>query len=263
MGIPNGAMQVARFGGPGEITLKSVCALIDVEHPERRPQSLRAAIRALQNLPAITLEANLVSGTTGEEPYELVINLSSGDGIIWHTTVLYKVNDKVLDSDELGSAGGSLHPTQLGPGVWDIAVERAGIGSTGMTVLTKFLGRVEVRKRQVPEPPKPPPPQPVPPEIAVKSKGDGSFVVSGKRFVGNAVVNIHVVRTDHPLDPGARALLTATALASGELAEFPTGNLCAQLPPGDRLSFSANDGRLDQSNHDLTSNTVTISCPLR
>jgi len=70
VGIPNGARQVARFDGSRVITLRNVSDLIDVEHSENRPRSLGAVIRALQGLPAITLEAELLSGTTGEEPYE-------------------------------------------------------------------------------------------------------------------------------------------------------------------------------------------------
>lgn len=260
VGIPDGAMEVARFGGSRDVTLGHISSLIDVQHPENRPRSLGAVIRALQNLPALTLDAELLSETTGEEPYQLEIRLNPSAAIIWHTTVVAFLDGRPFPSRELGAAGGDVRPTQLGPGAWDITVERSGIGSDGMTVLTKAIGHIVVRAKQVA---KPPPPPPVPPVINVRSKGDGSFVVTGEQFVGGAVVAIRVVRSDHPLDAGASVVLTSTASASGELAEFPTGNLCAQLPPGDRLSFSANDGRLDQSNHDLTSNTVTISCPLR
>jgi hypothetical protein len=251
VGIPSGARQVARLDGSRAITLRGVADLIDVANPPNRPRSLGAVSRVLQNLSALTLDAELLSGTAGEEPYELEIRLNPSDAIIWHTTVTL-ISGGHLFSEDLSGSGGDFRPTQLGPGTWDLTVERAGIGSTGMAVLTEFIGRIVVRAKQAP----PVPPPTTRPSIAVQGKGDGSFVVTGSGFLPAATVHIRVV--DGPF--GNSVFFTDTSDPAGKLTGFMTGKICQR--PG-QLFFSANDGRADPT--DLTgtlwSNTVTTNCP--
>jgi hypothetical protein len=251
VGIPSGARQVARFDGSRTVTLRGVSDLIDVANPANRPRSLGAVSRSLQNLPALALDAELLSGTEGKEPYQLEIRLNRSDAIIWHDTVTLLSGGQLFSKDLSGS-GGDFRPTSLGPGTWDITVERAGIGSTGMAVLTEFIGRVVVRAKGVPAVP----PPVTRPSIAVQGKGDGSFVVTGSGFLPNATLHIRVV--DGPF--GNSVFFTDTSDPAGRLRGFMTGKICQR--PG-QLFFSANDGRADAT--DLTgtlwSNTVTTSCP--
>jgi hypothetical protein len=254
VGIPSGARQIARFDGSRIITLKGVSDLVDVSNPANRPRSLSAVIRSLQNLPPLTLEAERLSGTEGEEPYEVELRLNASDAIVWHTTVTFISGGHLASTELPAREGGVFRPTQLGPGVWELAVERAGIGATGMAVATKSLGQVTVRAK--PGPPPPPPPPPARPSIAVQGKGDGSFVVTGLGFSPNATIHIRIV--DGPF--GDELFLSATSDPAGKLQSFMTGKICQR--PG-QLFFSANDGRADPT--DLTgtlwSNTVTMSCP--
>ena len=247
VGIPQGSLEVARYGGPWTMGLSKVSLLVT---KRERPASMRAIIQALQNLTPITLEAQIVGSRSGQEPFEPVIRLNAGGGITWYTNILYNATSA---SDNLGSSGGDFTPTQLSPGNWQFVVKRAGISNTGFVSLSKTLDTITVSSR--PQQTQPPPPL-VKPFIAVQSIGDGSFVVSGSNFLPNATVHIRVV--DGAL--GNNIFLTDTSTQEGKLQGFPTGKICQR--PG-QLFFSANDGRNDQ--HDLTgtlwSNTVTTNCP--
>jgi hypothetical protein len=91
------------------------------------------------------------------------------------------------------------------------------------------------------------------PVIAVQSKGDGSFVVTGASFLPSAVVHVRV--TEGAL--GNAVSFNDTASADGKLVGLPTGKICQRH--GD-LFFSANDGRIADGVA-ITSNVVTTSCP--
>lgn len=251
VGIPSGARQIARFDGSRTISLRSISDLIDVQNPANRPRSLRAVIGILEKARPLTLEADLLSGTDAEEPYELELRVNPSDAIIWHTTVTLASGGQLFSTELPPRRGGTFRPNQLGPGTWDVSVERAGIGTIGMAVATKFIGRVAVRAKAAPPPPHPV----VRPSIAVQGKGDGSFVVTGSGFLPNATVHIRIV--DGPF--GNSILFNDTSNLSGKLQGFMTGKICQR--PG-QLFFSANDGRPDPA--DLTgtlwSNTVTTSC---
>jgi len=91
------------------------------------------------------------------------------------------------------------------------------------------------------------------PFIAVQSKGDGSFVVTGTSFLGNSTVHIRVA--DGAL--GNNVFFTDTSNPEGKLLGFPTGKICQR---SGQLFFSANDGRVSDGTA-ITSNTVTTTCP--
>ncbi len=72
------------------------------------------------------------------------------------------------------------------------------------------------------------------PTIAVQSRGDGAFLVTGSGFLPSAVVT-----------------------PDGRVLGLPTGKICQR--PGE-LFFSANDGWVEAGSA-IVSNTVTTSCP--
>lgn len=246
VGIPQGSPQVARYDGERTIRLGMVSLLVT---KRERPASMRAIIQALQSLTPITLEAQIVGSRSGEEPFEPIIRLNASGGITWHTNIEYNATSA---SDDLSSAGGDFTPTQLGPGNYQFVVRRSGISNTGFVSLSKTLDTITVSARPQPTPP---PPPIVKPFIAVQSKGDGSFVVSGLNFLPN--VPIYILVGDgtfrNPL------VFTDTSNPEGKLVGFPTGKICQG---SGQLFFEANDGRLNPSDHStLMSNTVTTSCP--
>jgi hypothetical protein len=246
VGIPQGSVEVARYGGPWITRLRMVSLL--VTHRDR-PASMRAIIQALQNLTPITLEAQIVGSRSGEEPFEPVIRLNASGGITWFTSIEYRLDGKTKTVDDVSSSDGDFAPTQLGPGNWQVVVSRSGISNSGFVSLKKNLDAITV----FPKPPPPPPPV-AKPFISVQSNGDGSFKVSGSGFVPkNATVNILVgdgTLNQNPLN----FVVSAT---DGAFKDFPTGKICQR--PG-QLFFEASDGRIDHGSQ-VFSNTVTISCP--
>lgn len=252
VGIPQGSLEVARFGGPPTTGLAIISQLVT----RRVGSSMQAIIQALQNLTPITLEAKIIGSRSGEEPFQPVIRLNASGGIIWHTEIDFHLNGEVrATSDNLGSAGGDFTPTQLGPGNWQLVVRRAGISNTGFVSLSKTLDTITVSARPQPPPPDQPPPPLVKPFIAVQSKGDGSFVVSGSGFVPkNATVNILV--GDGTL---RNPLVFSVSAIDGAFKDLPTGKICQGVG---QLFFEASDGRIDRGSQ-VFSNTVTISCPFQ
>ena len=91
------------------------------------------------------------------------------------------------------------------------------------------------------------------PSIAVQSKGDGSFVVTGSSFLANSAVHIRVA--DGAL--GNNVFFSDTSNPEGKLLGFPTGKICQR---SGQLFFSANDGRVSDGTA-VTSNIVTTTCP--
>lgn len=254
VGIPQGSLDSARFGGPRTVGLKMVNILVtEGAKPASaaKPASMRNIIQLLQNLTPITLEAEIVGSRFGEEPFDPIIRVNSSGGITWFTTIEYNSNRDIF-SEDVNNSGGDFTPTQLGPGSYQLVATRAGISNIGFVSLKKPLGTIDVSAR--PAPPPPPPPPVVKPSISVKSNGDGSFLVSGSGFVPkNATVNILVgdgTLNQNPLN-------FAVSATDGAFKDFPTGKICQR--PG-QIFFEASDGRIDNGSQ-VFSNTVTISCP--
>jgi hypothetical protein len=247
VGIPQGSLEVARYGGPRIASLRSVNLLVT---KGRRPASMRFIIQALQNLTPITLEAQIVGSRSGEEPFEPKIHINASGGIAWFTTIRYYRNGNATSHD-VNNSGGDFTPTQLGSGSYELVVTRSGISNSGFVSLSKTLGAITVSARPQPTPS---PPPLVKPSIAVRSNSDGSFIVSGSSFLPNATVYIRVV------DAALTTLwFNHTSTPQGTI-EYPTGRIC-QLPG--QLFLSANDGRSDPQDQTgtLWSNTATTTCP--
>lgn len=246
IGIPQGSLEVAGFGGPRTTSLKMASLLVT----KSQRSSMQAIVQALKNLTPITLEAQIVGSRSGEEPFEPVIRLNACGGIPWRTFIIFNATS---GSNDFGGAGGDFTPTQLGPGIFQFVVERSGISNTGFVALSKALDTITVSARPVVTPPVVTPPV-VKPFISVKSNGDGSFLVSGSGFVPkDATVNILVgdgTLNQNPLN----FVVSAT---DGAFKDLPTGKICQR--PG-QLFFEASDGRIDHGSQ-VFSNTVTISCP--
>jgi hypothetical protein len=245
IGIPQGSFEVAGFGGPRTTSLKMASLLVT----KSEGSSLQAIIQALQNLTPITLEAQIVGSRSGEEPFQPVIRLNASGGVTWFTFIEFA--EILFEPKNLGAAGGDFKTTQLGPGIFQCVVKRAGISNTGFVSLSKTLGTITVSAKPIV--PTHPPPQPKP-TISVQSNGDGSFKVSGSGFVPkNATVNILVgdgTLNQNPLN-------FVVSAVDGAFKDFPTGKICQR--PG-QIFFEASDGRIDGGSQ-IFSNTVTISCP--
>jgi len=256
VGISQGSLQVHRFGGPPVITLKNVSILV---MNGKRTVPMRALIQALQNLTAITLETEIVGSRSGEEPFIPIVRLNASGGITWFTSIDISLGGKVIASDDILSTSGgdfTLSNNQLGPGEYQLVATRSGISNVGFVSLNNPLGTISVSAP--PPPPPPPPPDPVPPTILVQqsAKGDGSFVISGKGFLGDTVVTILVGDGSLTTQP---AVFTVTTIIDGSFSGFQTGNICTSLA---KRFFEASDGRIKPSDHSqLFSNTVEISCP--
>jgi len=213
--------------------------------------SMHAMILRLQNLnlPPISLEA-FADNTDHEVPFRVFLRVDPSGGVVLETDFVILQNRKqVTNEPHKGNGPGPrLDFTFSEPGSFILEVTRTGINNSGITVLKKTF---QIFARPTP----PPPPHIVPPFISVKSNGDGSFVVSGSGFKPNAPISIRVA--DAALN---NLFFTDTSTLDGKLAGFPTGNICRVA--GGQITFSAQDGRIDPSNHQaVVSNFVTTTCP--
>jgi hypothetical protein len=213
--------------------------------------SMREVIRRLPNLPPISLEAEAVGNRFGEVPFTPVFRVHPSKGAVLKTRIiLFQNGTQPEESAEVGDSGDFNPITLRIPGIFFMQVRRTGVTGTGVTVLNKnfHVEGVEVA---------PPRPEPiVPPFISVKSSGDGSFTVSGSKFLGDATVTIRVVDAVRPFSPNL--FFTVSATPEGEIKDFPTGKICQV--PGRRIAFSAQDGRID-AGQAVTSNFVQQTCP--
>jgi hypothetical protein len=244
-------------------SIRSVARIVPLLSGSERT-SMLAMIRGLQKLPPISLEAEIEGEISAETPFRPAIRVHPSDGVILETRINFFRGAVELPvgggKGDLAQGGEEVLPngnikgveTQFGdPGVYFAVVTRTGITNVGVTVLEKKLG-FSVRAKQ--SPPVDPPP-PVPPFIAVESKGDGSFIVTGSKFLPNAT--IHILVGDGTLK--TPLAFVDTSNPEGRLLGFKTGKICQQ--PG-QIFFVANDGRLNpKDHHQVESNTVTVSCP--
>jgi hypothetical protein len=230
--------------------------------------SLRAMMQALPNLTPVSLEAERVSGISEETAFAPIIRVHpSGGEILWTSLCAFRaerpktggdfqpiegaIAEKTLDNVELDSVGLLTLSDEI---VYIFKVTRAGIPSTGITVLEKdFLFRADPK----PLPPQPPPPPLVHPLISVISSGGGTFTVNGSGFLPSATVHIRVVDPVHQNDQNFNTISDA----SGKVMGFKTHNICVHCGT---IFFSANDDRKDPDDHPLGilfSNTVPMTCP--
>jgi hypothetical protein len=98
------------------------------------------------------------------------------------------------------------------------------------------------------------------PVISVTTEGKGAsavFIVKGSGFVGGAAVHIRVARIAEGQIP--TVFSQTKALSNGQIED----RIFIPCVSGLQLSFSANDGRSDPSDHTgtLWSNTIQTACP--
>lgn len=218
--------------------------------------SMREVIRLLQTLPPLrSLEAT-AENTVGEVPFRVILHVhpSTGGAVLETQAGLFRNGQLVgSGSKDTGGPARDLVFEVVDPGSYVLEVTRTGVTSTGFTTLRKTFN-VQGRAKPAPPPPRPEPI--VPPFISVKSSGDGSFTVSGSKFLPNATVTIRVVDAVQPLSPNL--FFTVSATPEGEIKDFPTGKICQV--PGGRIAFSAQDGRID-AGQAVTSNFIQQTCP--
>lgn len=245
IGVPQGSLEVAGFGGPRTTSLKMASIL----GTKSESSSMQAIIQALQNLTPITLEAQIIGSRSGEEPFQPVIRLNACGGIPLRTFILFNA---ASGSNDLGGAGGDFTPTQLGPGTFQFVVKRSGISNTGFISLSKTLDPITVTPH-----PKLPPKEPT---ISATTEGAGAntvLVVTGSGFLPilpNRIVTVRVV--DDALNPERNFQQSSTP--SGEL------KMRINLPCNSGLPFhvSATDSRPGPGILGVVfSNTVTLRCP--
>jgi hypothetical protein len=169
IGIPQGSLDVAGFGGPSTTSLRNARLL--VTNGER--SSMQAVIQALKNLTPITLEAQIVGNRSGEAPFATVIRLNACGAIPWRTFILFSPTSA---SENLRGAGGDFTSTQLGPGIHQFVVQRSGISNTGFVAMSKVLDTITVSAR-----PQPPTPKPSSAKFhfAVINQSSGHFRIAG------------------------------------------------------------------------------------
>lgn len=203
LGFPVGALEVARYGGPRDPSLNMAGVLVKGSG-DQTPTSLSELIGTVGNLPAVTLEAKLISSRRGQEPHEVRVRLSASPGIVWDTGIEYVLNDSDTfgDGKDLGAAGGEVRPGDLAAGSWEIFATREGIGSIGLTVLRRSVGKVVVTRQPQPAPEVPKPPVVAPPtvpwvtcqiEIDGSNPGFGgvtNYVIYGQGMENDEPVNV-------------------------------------------------------------------------
>lgn len=245
--------QISRFVGMEHVgDMRGVPNFVPVLSGSERT-SMRTMIRALQSLPAITLEID-ASNTTGQVPLLTTITIHPSPGVIHSTTGIVTKNGQVV-------GGPSTEPNVLTtasfdatvPGQYVFTISRVGVPSTGITTLQKDVV-INAQPHVIPPPP------PTPPHISVSSSGSGAsavFTVTGSGFLAQSNVRIHIVRV-------ADGQILQSDVNQSSDAQ---GKLNARIPlpcqTGLLFHFSATDGRANPS--DLTgvlfSNTFDITCP--
>jgi hypothetical protein len=245
----NTLRQVSAFVG-GSNSMRRVGDIVPLLSQAQRT-SMRSMILGLKHLPPISLEAEAVGDRFGDAPFSPVFRVRASSGVTLDTTIILWANGPQKTVTAKVGEEGDFKPFRLDfPGIYLTEVRRTGITSTGVEALSKSWHVEAVEK------PPPPPAPPAPPAIAVKSNGDGSFLVTGSGFLPSHTV--HILVGDGTIRNPLSFVDTSTS--DGKLLGFPTGKICQA--PGS-LFFSANDERLDPRNHSsLSSNTVQVSCPL-
>jgi precorrin-3B methylase len=120
--------------------------------------SMRAMIGALQRLPPVSLDAEIVGPASGKEPFVPVIRVHPSGGVILSTHI-----SRAGAGTQAVAESGDFGLFSLPAGVYFILVTRIGIPNTGIIVLEKSL-RVESERAASGGPPpspgggSPPPP---------------------------------------------------------------------------------------------------------
>ena len=265
VGIPQDSPE---FGAPSPIGLRLVGQLLTPVTDAAQRSSMRRINERLDTLVPVELDAELLN-PSGREPHLPVFRVKGTAGCVISTRIFYSLAGQLMSvSENHGAAGGDFGSMQLGPGLWDLEVRRAGIGSGGYVRLSKFF-RATVSA--TPSPPVPLP-RPVPPVIAVVHGGPPNavvFNVTGSGFLTSQPAGPQgiTVRFVDGVDSQSWLMLFTGSDASGAV-RLVTGPLDTTLLPRNALGqalvhVSATDTRRDPAstpaNEPLWSNTVSFT----
>ncbi|MEA2602181.1 MAG: hypothetical protein QOF89_3173 [Acidobacteriota bacterium] len=250
VGLGNATPQQPGKPVRAQITMRSVGANVPVLSSSERT-SMRAMILGLQNLPPISLEAE-VEETVGEVPFAPSVHVHPSNGVILETRVAVFQNGRLFAEDgrSMGASGGlNAFLTLDIPGSYLLEVRRTGIPNTGITTLRKAFDIIVKAK---------PTPTPTPKEPTIsattESAGAGTIlVVTGVGFLPNKTVTVRVVD-----DVFHERNFQQSSTTAGEL------RMRIPLPCNSGLPFhvSATDSRPAPGILGvLFSNNVTLSCP--
>ncbi|MGI5290266.1 hypothetical protein ACQEVF_43980 [Nonomuraea polychroma] len=229
--------------------------------------SMRALIDLLSSLPPVTLTAQLRSGAVGTQPYDLVIRVNPGGGLVISTRISYASAGQVFGGDaNFGATGGDLRPAQLGPGRWEVTVRRRGITNAGYVSLAKSF-TVQVSADAGPADP----PPPTRPRISVRKDGPVDavmFTITGSGFLPgqpDSPSGIAIRAVDGvTLQEYPQVFTASDTTGAIERTWGPLNTLLTQRNAGGfaLIHFSATDSRRDPTsvpaNQPLWSNTVDI-----
>lgn len=181
VGIPQDSPE---RGEPSPIGLRLVGQLLTPVTDAAQRSSMRRINEVLDRLVPIELEAELLN-PSGTEPHRPVFRVQGSAGCVISTRILYSHAGQLMTiSENFGPAEGDFSSANITPGLWDLEVRRAGIGSGGFVRLSKIF-RATVSERQSPPVPQP---SPVPPVIAVSHSGPPNavvFEVTGSGFLAS------------------------------------------------------------------------------
>lgn len=159
--------------------------------------SMRALALALQRLPSISLDAEIVGDAFGKAPFLPDIRIQPSGGAVVETVLNYFQGDRnvtvfdnggLADGAEVLPDGRIRFPLQFGdPGPYVAVVTRIGITSDGVTALTKRLP-FSVASPPPPPPPPPPPQQSVTCGVELDLDQPGFGGIEGVRVFGAGFV---------------------------------------------------------------------------
>lgn len=259
------------YGSTSPIGLRYAADVMAFADEGRRSTTLRGIAEALEGLPPITLEAELVSF----RERRATIRLDPCDGLVIATRIIARNSAGATGGTDVnyGRAGGSFTVGyELGPGQWTLTARRTGVGPTGYVVLERAFSVVSPPDpgRQEPDPPAH---QDIPPHIDVQPLRDDDrsyevwFRITGSGFQpsmastreGEGVFVQGVSRQN----PQHRQPFWTSSDSEGRI-DHTTGAIDVRGVPRDAagiatLAFSAHDRRtVPPRNDPLWSNVVPI-----
>jgi hypothetical protein len=144
VGIPQGS---ASHLNQSSIGMRLAAQLVPTLTGNQRT-SMRAMISALPNLPPVTLDAQIVGPSSGEDSFQPLIRIAPSNCAIIQTLVVSNLLGTIRFVRDLGSASGDFKPTlPLSPGSWIIQVDRNGVGNSGFVRLPVMPFEITVRPK--------------------------------------------------------------------------------------------------------------------
>jgi hypothetical protein len=178
-----------------QASIRTVGSLVTLLTSSQR-SSMRAMIEGLQQLPLISLDAEINGDNSAQGELQPEIDVQPSSGVVVETVINFFLGanklpagvDELIDGYEVPSNGVFSSETFSEPGAYVAVVRRTGITNLGVTMLEKSLSFTVTAKPPPPPPPIPPPPQAATCTVAYGNEpsfGDiQGLVISGGGFVG-------------------------------------------------------------------------------